>query len=85
MDGKGENGGVGGWAGWLLKRWRGAAQRPRQRLKVVERIALGPRQSLCLVEAEGKKILLATSGDGAPAFYALDASCAARQARRVTW
>jgi hypothetical protein len=51
----------------------------------MERIALGPRQSLCLVEAEGKRILLATSADGTPAFYALDGSRAARPARRVTW
>jgi hypothetical protein len=39
---------------------------------LVERIALAPRQSLALVEAEGRRFLVATSPEGAPAFYALD-------------
>jgi flagellar biosynthetic protein FliP len=38
----------------------------------VERIALAPRQSLALVEAEGRRFLVATSPEGAPTFYALD-------------
>jgi hypothetical protein len=41
---------------------------------VIERVALGPRQSLMLVEAEGVHLLVATSPDGAPAFYPLPAS-----------
>ncbi len=62
---------MGGWAGWLLGRLRpGGGARPR--LELVERIALAPRQSLALVEAEGRRFLVATSPEGAPAFYALD-------------
>jgi len=61
----------GGLAGWLLERFR-AARRPAPRLALVERIALAPRQSLALVEAEGRRFLVATSPEGAPAFYALD-------------
>jgi hypothetical protein len=60
-----------GLAGWLLGRLR-AARRPQPRLALVERIALAPRQSLALVEAEGKRFLVATSAEGAPAFYPLD-------------
>jgi flagellar biogenesis protein FliO len=62
---------IGGLAGWLLGRLR-AAPRPRPRLALLERIALAPRQSLALVEAEGRRFLVATSPEGAPAFYALD-------------
>ena len=62
---------VGGVAGWLMGRWRGA-KRKEPRLQLVERIALGPRQSLVLVEAEGQRLLVAASAEGGPAFYALD-------------
>jgi flagellar biogenesis protein FliO len=62
---------LGGWAGWLLKRIRGGKSAER-RLALVERIALAPRQSLALVEAEGRRILVATSAEGGPAFYPLD-------------
>jgi hypothetical protein len=62
---------VGGVAGWLLKRLR-AARRSEPRLAVLERITLAPRQSLSLVEAEGRRFLVATSPEGTPAFYALD-------------
>jgi hypothetical protein len=44
----------------------------RPRLELVERIALAPRQSLSLVEAEGRRFLVVTSPEGSPAFYALD-------------
>ena len=67
----GESERVGGLAGWLLSRLRGA-RRPQPRLALLERIALAPRQSLSLVEAEGRRFLVATSPEGAPAFYALD-------------
>jgi hypothetical protein len=40
-------------------------------MAVLERIALAPRQSLALVEAEGRRFLLATSADGTPAFCPL--------------
>lgn len=63
---------MGGLAGWLLHRLlhRRAAEPPR--LTLLERISLAPRQSLALVEAEGRRLLVATSPDGAPVFYALD-------------
>jgi flagellar biogenesis protein FliO len=61
----------GGLAGWLLDRLR-VKRRPQPRLALLERIALAPRQSLALVEAEGRRFLVATSPEGAPAFYALD-------------
>jgi flagellar biogenesis protein FliO len=62
--------GVGGVAGWLLSRLRNRRGPPR--LAVLERIALAPRQSLALVEAEGRRFLVATSAEATPAFYALD-------------
>jgi len=57
---------------WLLDRMR-QRPRPQPRMAVLERIALAPRHSLALIEAEGRKILVATSQDGSPVFYALDA------------
>ncbi|MGD0682457.1 MAG: flagellar biosynthetic protein FliO [Terracidiphilus sp.] len=62
---------MGGLAGWLLGRLR-AGGRAQPRLELVERITLAPRQSLALVEAEGRRFLVATSPEGAPTFYALD-------------
>jgi flagellar biogenesis protein FliO len=72
----------GGFAGWLLARLRRTAQRPQPRLALLERIALGPRQSLALVEAEGRRLLVATSPEGAPTFYALDATDSRRPKTR---
>jgi flagellar biogenesis protein FliO len=66
-----EKAAVGGLAGWLMGRLKGRGRR-QPRLELVERIALAPRQSLALVEAEGRRFLVATSPEGAPAFYALD-------------
>jgi hypothetical protein len=60
-----------GLAGWLFARLRGLGG-ARPRLRLIERIALAPRQSLALVEAEGRRLLVATSVDGAPAFFPLD-------------
>ena len=62
---------IGGWAGWLLARLR-RESRPRPSLALLERISIAPRQSLALVEAEGRRFLVATSADGSPAFLALD-------------
>jgi flagellar biogenesis protein FliO len=62
---------IGGLAGWLIERLRGIERR-EPRLALLERIALAPRQSLALVEAEGRRILVATSAEGGPAFYPLD-------------
>jgi flagellar biogenesis protein FliO len=84
---------VGGVTGWLLSRLR-TGERARPRLALVERITLGPRQSLALVEAEGRRFLVATSPEGAPAFYPLDgagrqsvahANGPARAGARVSW
>ncbi len=85
--------GPGGLTGWLLGRVAGRLRgrgRQQPRLALVERIALAPHQSLALVEAEGRRFLVATSADGAPAFYPLDqrsrtASGGGRGAARVSW
>jgi hypothetical protein len=63
---------------WIQPRTRSEA-----RLAVLDRVTLAPRQSLALIEAEGRRLLVATSPDAAPTFYALDGptpvdSCAAR-------
>jgi flagellar biogenesis protein FliO len=79
-----------GLAAWLLARLH-RAHRPALRLELLERIALGPRQTLALVEAEGRRFLVATAQDGSPAFHALDANNSSRLARqahasgRVSW
>jgi len=81
---------IGGVAGWLIDKMRGR-RRARPRLALVERITLAPRQSLALVEAEGRRILVATSAEGGPAFYALDEGArgvernGARGRLRVSW
>jgi len=62
---------LGGLAGWLLG-WFKASGCARPKLELLERISLAPRQSLALVEAEGRRFLVATSPEGAPAFFALD-------------
>jgi flagellar biogenesis protein FliO len=81
-------------AGWLLERLMArlrARERAQPRLALVERIALAPRQSLALVEAEGRRILVATSAEGGPAFHALDGTerpdsrSSARRLPRVSW
>lgn len=71
MKGNAKTMAMGGLTGWLLGRLR-TARRTQPRLALLERIALAPRQSLALVEAEGRRFLVATSPEGAPAFYALD-------------
>jgi len=90
-QGRAEGARSAGWgiAGWLLRRLSGGG-RGRPRLRLLERIALAPRQSLALVEAEGRRSLVATSAEGAPAFYALDeraraAAPPARPIARVSW
>lgn len=62
---------VRGVVGWVLDRLHPTA-RPRPLLAIVERIALAPRQSLVLVEAGGRRLLVATVPDRTPAFYPLD-------------
>ena len=91
----------GRWAGlatWLLERLCRKAKE-EARLELIERIALAPKQSLALVEAEGHRLLVAFSVDGTPVFHALgDAAthrpegyegqierAAARSQRRISW
>jgi hypothetical protein len=77
---------AGGVAGWLLDKLR-ARRRPEPRLELLKRITLAPRQSLALVEAEGRRFLVATSAEGGPAFYALDRNARGvpHGSQRVSW
>jgi flagellar biogenesis protein FliO len=85
---------VGNWFARRLGVWVGRLaggsrrrERPKPRLALVERVSLAPRQSLALVEAEGRKFLVATSHDSGTTFYALGESPrqAAPRAQRVSW
>lgn len=86
--------GIGGIAGKLIARLR-STKTSAPKLALVERIALGPRQSLALVEAEGRRFLVATSAEGGPAFLAIggggmavgtrSARRPARGPARVSW
>jgi hypothetical protein len=59
-----------GLAFWLFSRFhRRAFQQPR--LALVEKIVLSPRQIVALIEADGQRVLVATSAEGAPAFFPL--------------
>ena|ERR1700761_9095736 len=62
---------------WLLERVR-RLPRPKPRLALLERIVIAPRQSIALIEAEGRKLLVATAPEGAPTFYALEGQHAVR-------
>jgi hypothetical protein len=80
---------VGNLVGWLLSRLRGEC-RPRPQLAVLERITLAPRQTLALIEASGQRLLVATSADGTPAFYAVRGrsgpdAMQCKGTRRVSW
>jgi Flagellar biosynthesis protein, FliO len=74
----------------IIARVRGR-QGTEARMALVERITLGPRQNLALVEADGRRFLVATSAEGGPAFLALDGqrrTSMAGQSRvgvRVSW
>ena len=79
---------LGGLAGWMLARLRRQA-RLRPRLALLERITIAPRHSLALVEADGRRFLIATSAEGSPAFHALEESTGQRRRNsttaRVSW
>jgi hypothetical protein len=60
-----------GMVGRLLERLRGTT-RPRARLSLLERINLAPRHTLALIEAEGRRFLVACAADGAASFHPLD-------------
>ncbi len=73
----GVSAGLGAWlVAWMAGRAR-SRQRVAPRLALIERISLAPRQSLALIEAEGRRILVATSPEAGPAFYPLDEGAAA--------
>jgi len=72
----------GGLARWLLSRLR-REPKPRPRLSLLERIPLSPRQFIVLIEAEGRKFLVATSQEGAPSFFPLDSAAEAGTLRRA--
>ena len=80
----------GGWAGWLMKRLR-AGQRESPRLELLERITIGPRQTVALIEAEGHRLLIACAAEGAPVFYPLGSGVDRRTGRtaqkrqRASW
>ena len=59
-----------GLAAWLSRRLHASSAPPPQ-LSILARIALSPRQSLTLVEAEGVHVLVGTSADGPPSFFPL--------------
>ncbi len=68
----------GGLIGWFWTRLR-RQSRPRPSLALLERITLAPRQTLALVEAEGRRFLVATSAEGSPTFCALDRGTGGRR------
>ena len=53
------------------------------RLVVVERISLAPRQIVALIEADGQRLLVATSPEGAPVFFPLKPACARFTTKRA--
>lgn len=55
---------------WLVDRVRHHSERD-SRLRILERVRVTPRQVLVLVEAEGERLLVATSDGSAPAIFAL--------------
>ena len=73
---------------WLLNKLR-RTRISEPRLALIERISLAPKQSLALVEAEGRRFLVASSADGAAAFYPIENAVPKRPNRaakaRVAW
>lgn len=53
------------------------AATPR-RLAVVQRISVGPRQSIALIEADGEALLVGTSSEGPPQFYRISSKSPSR-------
>jgi hypothetical protein len=73
-----------GLAGWLLARWKNRVL-VQPRLALLERISIAPRQTLSLVEADGRRFLVATSPEGSPAFYPLTRPTLERRPGRISW
>ena len=53
-----------GSAAWALKKKRLTLARPTTRLQVLERVALTPHHSLCLVRVDGRVLIAATAPNG---------------------
>jgi flagellar biogenesis protein FliO len=60
-----------GLGAWLVAQVRRRAHK-EPRLALVERISLAPRQIVALVEADGQRLLIAISPEGAPVFFPLN-------------
>jgi flagellar biogenesis protein FliO len=74
---------LGGLAGWLMKRLR-AGKDAHPRLELVERITIAPRQTVALIEAEGRRLLVACTADGGPTIYPLESGADSRTRGLVT-
>ena len=73
-----------GLGAWLAARLRRGVKKEAS-LLLVGRISLAPRQTIALLEADGERLLVATSADGSPAFFPLrQASSRPRTQRRST-
>jgi hypothetical protein len=59
---------------WVLRWWRSRQVVHPHRLSVIERISLGQKQGLVLVDVEGVHLLVSIAGDGAPTVYPLDSA-----------
>jgi hypothetical protein len=73
----------GGLAGWLMACFNQRKKR-QPRLELIERITLAPRQSLALVEVEGRRVLVACSAESTPAFLPLGARAVRKHAMGVS-
>jgi hypothetical protein len=62
-----------GFVGWLLGRVRQRSE-VRRRLVLVERISLAPRQTVCLLEVDDQKLLIATAQDSSPSLCLLSSN-----------
>lgn len=51
-------------AAWAVKRKKFVLARPTTRLQVLERVALTPHHSLCLVRVDGRVLIAATAPNG---------------------
>ena len=70
-----------GLAAWLLNRFKRRSLQPRVAL---ERIVLAPHQAVSLIEADGQRILVATSPEGASSFFPLPPKAkATSRSRRI--
>lgn len=74
---------LGSLTAWLLDPMR-RRQGMRPQLRLIERISLAPRQSLALIEVEGKRLLVATAPEGAPTFHPLEPQSRHAHAARST-